>query len=190
MKKNLIISITFILFSCINKKDDASAVHQIYDTLTPLQSSFIFHDNDSIYKQSFKAVSNVKNDWLYWKINFFENNKLEQQIIDSIKGLSYLVKAVDLNNDSIGELVFVTGYFKKGTDSTEYLKCRIFCYTKESNKWICQEIPPPSDNLQNENSSEVVEVGKKSIIRKIRNKSGIQKRIIYGLNNKGKLFIR
>jgi len=190
MKKNLIVSITFILFSCISKKDDASAKYQINDTLTPIRSSITFHDNDSIYNQSFKAISSVKNDWLHWKIDFFENNKIEQQITDSIKGLSYLVKATDLNNDSIGELVFVTGYFKKGSDSTEYLKCRIFCYIKESNKWICQEIPSPSDNPQNDNSSEVVEVGKKSIIRKIRNKSGIQKKIIYSLNNKGKLFIR
>ncbi|WP_028982391.1 hypothetical protein [Sporocytophaga myxococcoides] len=187
MKKSLIISITFILSSCISKKD---ATYQINDSLTPIRSSITFHDNDSIYNQSFKAVSCVKNDWLFWEISFFEKNKSEQKITDSIKGLSYLVKAADLNNDSIGELVFVTGYFKKGSDSTEYLKCRIFCYTRESNKWISQEIPSPPDNAQNDNSSEVVEIGKKSIIRKIRNKSGIQKKIIYSLNNKGKLIIR
>jgi hypothetical protein len=190
VKQNLIIGIILFMISCVSQKDETRIRHENKETLTPMQSSIIFYDNDSINNQSFKTVSRVKNDSLFWKIDFIENNEVTQEKTDSIRGLSYLVKAVDLNNDSIGELVFVTGYFKKGSDSNEYLKCRVFCYIKERNQWICQELPSPIDNPQSDNSSEVVEVGKKFIIRKIQNKNGIPQSIFYGLNKNGKFFIR
>ncbi len=190
MKHNLFICTILFLFSCTSNEDDSGITHENSEMLTPVQSSITFHDNDSIFNQSFKAVSRAKNDSLFWEINFFENNKFKQKITDSTKGLSYLVKAVDINRDSIGELIFVTGYFKKGSDSTEYLKCRIFCYTKKNNLWIGQEAPSPIENPENNNSSEVVEVEKNSIFRKIKNKSGIQKSTFYGLNKNGKLFIK
>ena len=125
-----------------------------------------FIDNDSLYNQSFKSLSEFDGEFLRWTINFYENGVKKQIINDSIKGKSYLVKATDLNNDSISELVFITADFYPKDSINQNLMTTIFIYHLQNNFWNKILVPDLVSQLGGKlYEGEVVQVVENKIIR-------------------------
>ena len=199
MKYLVLTLITILTISCEIPINERAIIVDNEVQLIKNNSSFTkmtFFDNDSLYNTSFKAVSEFDGEKLTWTINIYENDTLSEVIKDSLKSMSYLVKAIDINNNKKGELVFVTGDFYNAFDDVSTIKCEIYLYTKIMNLWTRMIFPELTENQKiGYYGSEVVTVEDNMVLRKFpihdnkKKETGKSRLIKYSMNHKNEIFI-
>jgi hypothetical protein len=188
----------FMLWSC-DAQQDNGIKHESFDKQSieySPSSKMTFFDNDSIYNQTFQTASVYDGEKLNWEVKFYENGLFKTTLKDSINSMSYLVDAVDLNSDAVGELVIVTGKPYPAFDDVETIRCQIFCYVRIGQDWIKKSVPElTAKQLQAYFGNEVVSIEKNKIIRTYsiyndkKEDTGKKKMLIYGLDKDLELVI-
>ncbi|MFN3404264.1 MAG: hypothetical protein ACK40G_09245 [Cytophagaceae bacterium] len=158
----------FVIIAC----DTTESSNEENVNVRILRPSFkmSFTDYDSLYKQAFYSLSEFDGEVLKWTIDIFESGLKMHTIEDSTYGKSYLVKAADLNGDSIAELVFVTADFYAKDSMNQILKPSIFIYCRKNTTWEKINIPDLEKQIGNGiYEGQVVEVKDGEIIHRFRN---------------------
>lgn len=167
--KLIILSTLLLNLSCSdynNKKKTETKIESSKIKISAIDQTFI--DIDSINQYKFHSISkyNQTNEILKWEIKIYEKNKLVETVKDSLKSMSYLVKATDLNNDGIAELIYVTAKYKRFESNKESLTCEIYCYLKIKDKWVKKQVPALTDKqLLYYSGNEIVSIKDHNIIR-------------------------